>query len=132
MNHYLQEIRDGVEVPPLGYPLPEGFVIPDTSSSLGADRAMVAAACGDAAGKRSRQKPAGPRRLVEWCCGPLSKLGKPKIAKDCEVKRITEVENATTREAAATAAYEVTLGRWPTCSPYGGVCLALVVHPGPT
>ena len=40
----------------------------------------------------------------------LASLGSPTIAKDCEVKRITEVENATTREAAATAAYEVTLG----------------------
>ena len=110
MNHYLQEIRDGVEVPPPGYPLPEGFVIPDTSSSVGADRAMVAAACGDATSKSSKQKPAGPRRLVEWCCGPSSKLGKPRIAKDCQVTRITEVDNATTREAAATAAHEVTLG----------------------
>ena len=59
VDHYLQEIRDGVEVPPLGYPLPEGSVISDTSSSLGADRAMLAAACGDAASKSSKQKPRG-------------------------------------------------------------------------
>ncbi len=70
---------------------------------------MVAAACIVAASKTLKQKPTGSRKLVEWCCSPLSKLGKPKIAKDCETKRITEVEDATTPAAAATAAYEVTI-----------------------
>ena len=109
MNHYLQEIRDGVEVPPPWYPLPDGFVVPDIGSMFGADRAVVSAACIVAASKTLKQKPPGSRKLVEWCCSPLSKLGKPKIAKDCEVRRVTEVEDAATLEAAATAAFEVTM-----------------------
>ena len=46
------------------------------------------------------QQPKQQQRLmVEWCCSPDSKLGQPRAAsKGCTVFRVTESEDATTKE----------------------------------
>ena len=48
-----------------------------------------------------------PKLMVEWCCSPDSELGQPRAAsKGCTVFRVTESEDATTKECVEQIAQE--------------------------